>query len=148
MCVSRVLFFCPNTWFLRQIPVIIRQSLRAPLQMACFLRQIPCLGAYLWMPSCPSIVRVERGCFTREARCAKLVAVVDSNRWSWSGVCETILAWEIYCANPNPVPDSHSGSWVFKVIGTQSPRSIRYNDLASLILIRPLTQPLTCKMGS
>ena len=40
MCAARVFISCPIPCFLSWIPVIIRRSLHAPLQMACFLLQI------------------------------------------------------------------------------------------------------------
>ena len=45
---------------------------------------------------------------------------VDLNGWVYAGVREAILAQEIYCANPNPKPNSQSGSQIFKGLETQS----------------------------
>ena len=50
MCVPH--FRLPSkSLLLRQIPVILRQILRATLQMAWFLRQSPSLGTLQWVPS-------------------------------------------------------------------------------------------------
>ena len=88
------------------------------------------------------------GCCVREACCAKLVGGVDFNWWGCTGVHETILAREIYCVNPNPKNSSQYGSRVCKVPGTQYPQIIWDYDLATSIVIRPLTQTLTRKMDS
>ena len=40
MCMSRVFVSGPNPCLLRQIPVIIYQSLRTPLQVACFYAEV------------------------------------------------------------------------------------------------------------
>ena len=61
---------------------------------------------------------------------------------------KTILAQDIYCANPNTEPESQSGSRVCRVVGNQAPRSTQECDLATTIGIQTLTQPLTCEMGS
>ena len=47
MCVSHVFGSHQNPCFLRQILVIINQSLRDPLQIDLLLRQRPLLGRYL-----------------------------------------------------------------------------------------------------
>ena len=60
---------------------------------------------------------------------------------------DAILAQDVYCANPNPKPKSQSGSWVHKILGTQNLRSTLEYDLATTIVIRSLTQLLTCEMG-
>ena len=56
---------------------------------------------------------------------------------------DAILAWNIYCANPNPEPDTHSGSQVQKEIGYQAPQSTPKYDLVTLITTSPLTQTVT-----
>ena len=61
---------------------------------------------------------------------------------------ETILAQDIYCSKPNPKPDSQSGSWLRKVLGTQALQCIREYNPTTVIATRPLTQPFTCKIGS
>ena len=143
-------FFRMNLRYLLQIPVIIHQSLRDPLQITFFLLQIILMGMYLWVPSSPSVVGGGRvgGCCTCEARCTKLVGGVDSDEWGCAGVCKNILVQEIYSAKPNADPKSQYRSQVHNGLGTQAPQSIQYYDLASVILIWPLTQPLTCEMGS
>ena len=54
MCVSSVFISSPNPFFLQLILVFIFRSLRAPLQMAFFLRLNPRLGTYPWVPPCLS----------------------------------------------------------------------------------------------
>ena len=138
MCVSRIFVSIRNPWFLRQIMLITRQILRAPLQMACFLRRVP--------PR-PSVMG-GGVCCARKARCAKLVGGMDSNGWVCAGVRETILALNIYYSKPNTKPNSQSGSQVCKGLGNQALGSIGEYDLATLIVICPLTQPLKWRIGS
>ena len=146
MFVSRIFISCQNTCSLRRIPVIIFRSLRAPLQMAFFLLRIPCLGTYLWVSSRPAVVGGGGLYCARKARCAKLLRGVYLNGWGCAGVCETILAWDIYCAKPNP--KSQSRYRVCKGLGTRAMRIAREYDLVTAIVIQPLTQPLTCEVGS
>ena len=101
---------------LSQIPVIIHQSLGAPLHMALFLLRSTHMGTYLWAPSCSSIMG-GKGCCARRVCCAKIVGGMDLNRWGYAGVYETILMREIYCVKPNPKTDSQSGSQVRKRLG-------------------------------
>ena len=115
--------------------------------MVCFLRQSTCLDIYPLDPPRPSVM-ISGRCYAHKAHCAKLAGGLDSNGWVFAGSRETILAREIYCAKPNLEPESQSGSWVCKGLGTQSPRSIREYDLANVIAIRSLTQPLTREMSS
>ena len=77
----------------------------------------------------------------------KLGGGVDSNGWSFAGVCSAIFAWDVYCANPNPKSDTHSNSWICKGLGDLDPWITHEYDLATVISICPLTQPLTWKMG-
>ena len=78
---------------------------------------------------------------------AKLEVGVDSNGWVSVGMRNAILAQNIYCAKPNLDPDAHSGSQVRKVLGDQAPWiTLKYN-LVTAIVIRPLTQNVTCEMG-
>ena len=70
------------------------------------------------------------------------------NGWGCTGVRETILGQEIYCAKTNPKPGTQYGSRVGKELGTQATQSIQEYDLATTILIWMLTQALTCKIGS
>ena len=72
---------------------------------------------------------------------------VDLNGWVFAGVHKTILAQEIYCANPNPETNSQSGFQVSKVLGTRVPWSTQEYNIMTVIVIRSLTQPLTCKLG-
>ena len=93
------------------------------------------------------------------------LSAVPSFRWGWGGVgwetsgrvgfecaslrrCIVILAWNIYCAKPNPEADAQSGSRVRKGLRDRAPWSTREHELATAISIRPLTQNLTCEMGS
>ena len=73
---------------------------------------------------------------------------MDLNRWVYIGVRGAILAQNIYCANHNPDPGAHSGSRVRRGLGDWYPRSTLEYDLTTKIVIRTLTQPMTCKMGS
>ena len=61
---------------------------------------------------------------------------------------DAILAQNIYCTNPNPDPDAHSGSQVRNELGARSPWSSLEYNLVAVIAIRMLTQPMTCEMGS
>ena len=70
------------------------------------------------------------------------------NGWICADVRDAILAQDIYCTNPDPKPGTQYGSWFHKGLGTQALRSTREYDLETKIVIRPLTQPLTCEMGS
>ena len=65
-----------------------------------------------------------------------------------AGVRNVILARDISCVNPITNPEAHSGSRVYKGLGIQDPQSTLEYDLATVIAIRTLLQPLTCKMGS
>ena len=56
MFVSHIFVYGLNPIFLLQIVFIVRRSLRAPLQMACFLLQNTRLGTYSWAPSCVSVI--------------------------------------------------------------------------------------------
>ena len=59
-----------------------------------------------------------------------------------------IFCHTIYCVNPKPGPNSQSGSMSRKGLGIQDPWIISEYNLATVIAIRPLTQPSTFKMGS
>ena len=63
-------------------------------------------------------------------------------------VRDAILAQNNYCAKPNTEPDAQSGSQVRNVLEYQYPQSTLEYELATTIKIRPLTQPVTCEMGS
>ena len=147
MCVSRIFVSGPNSLFLRWIQVVIHQSFCYPLQIACFLCQITCMGKYPLEIPRPSVVKGEGRCAC-EAHCAKLLGGVYSNGWGCSDRRETILAQDIYCSKPNPKSDSQSGSWLRKVLGTQALQCIREYNPTTVIATRPLTQPFTCKIGS
>ena len=84
----------------------------------------------------------------RKAHSPKIRRGVGSNGWFCAGMRETMFAQEIYCANPNPEPNSHSISWVHKILAIQSLWSILEYDIMTVIVIRPLTPPLTCKICS
>ena len=60
------------------------------------------------------------------------------------------LSWreKLYFFKPNPEIDFQSESRVRKGLGNRAPRSIQEYDLATMIEIRPLTQPLTCELVS
>ena len=102
---------------------------------------------YLQIPSCQSIMGGGGVCM-RKARYMKLAVGVDLNGCGCAGMCENVLAQDIYCSKPNPKSGSQSGSRFRKGPGTQTMRIIREYYLATVIAIRPLTQPLTCEMGS
>ena len=61
----------------------------------------------------------------------------------------TKLFWSvIYCANPRPEPDTHSGSLSCRGLGIWYPRIIWEYNLAIVIAIWPLTHSCTCEMVS
>ena len=64
------------------------------------------------------------------------------------GMRDAILAQNVYYAKPNPEPDTHSGSFIFKGLGDQALQSTLEYYLATVIVTRLLTQPITCKIGS
>ena len=140
MCDAHIFVSCMNPWFLCQILAIIWQSIRAPLQMACFLLQIPCLASYAWALSGLAVMGGGLCCM-HEVRCMNIVVGVDSNGWFCAGVSEMILARDIYYDKPNPKPDPQSSYWVRKGLGTRAPQSTWDCDLATVISIRPLNQP-------
>ena len=142
MRVSRLVTFCPSPRFLCRTLVIICQSLFNPIQMYWFLFWIPHLDTGPWAPFRPAVVGL--WC-THKARCTKLVGGVDSIGWGCAGALKTILAREIYCFKSNSKPDSQSGSQICKLPGSWAPRSTHH---AITIVIRLLTQSLTCEMGS
>ena len=96
------------------------------------------LSGYFW----------EGLCYAREVSCMNLSGGIDSNGWFCTGVRKTILARNIYSLKTNPKPYSHSRYWVCMRLGNWDPRSTREYDIATAIVIWPITQPLTCKMGS
>lgn len=63
-------------------------------------------------------------------------------------VCTKLFWSTIYCANPRLKPDPQSGYLCYKGLGRQAPRIIWEYDIVTVIVIRPLTQPGTCEMGS
>ena len=76
MCVARI-FFYQSFWFLRQIPVIIRQCLHAPLQIAYFT---PNLSSWLVpVGALPSVCRGEGLSCGQKVRCANQMGGVDLN---------------------------------------------------------------------
>ena len=78
----------------------------------------------------------------------KLEVEVDYNGWVSAGVHNAILDQNIDCANLNPEPSAHSGSWVHKGLGAQYPQSTLEYNLATAIEVWLLTQPVTCGMVS
>ena len=118
--------FCPNPFFLSQILVFIRWCLRVPLPMVFFLIRYSLKG-FLPLSTVPSI------CGGGGVGGAKLRGGMDSNGWVFTGVCNAILAWNIYCSNPNPKPDAHSGSPVRKWLGDRAPWSTCKYNLATTI---------------
>ena len=59
------------------------------------------------------------------------------------------LFWHaIYCAKPRPNIKSQSGSQSRRGMWGRAPQIMREYNLVTAILIRPLTQPHTCEMGS
>ena len=79
---------------------------------------------------------------------AKQEGGVDFNGWVRAGVRDAVFLRNIYFAKPNPEPNAHSGSRVWKGLGDRALRKTLEYDLANNILIRPLTQPVTCEIGS
>ena len=65
-----------------------------------------------------------------------------------AGVCAKLFWRPIYCANPKPNHDSQSRSRYHSVMGRRDLQIIWGYDLATVIVIRSLTQPHTCEMGS
>ena len=63
-------------------------------------------------------------------------------------VCAKLLSGAIYCANPRTKKNPQSGSQYCRRLGSQYPRIIRGYDIATLIVILPLSQPRPCKIGS
>ena len=71
---------------------------------------------------------------------------IKRNNFAWVG---PKIFWRvIYFANRNPETDSHYVSLSQKILGKWYPWIIREYYLATAIVIRPLTHPRTCKMGS
>ena len=97
---------------------------------------------------CPVCLLCVGECWACKVRCAKLEGGVDSNWWVCAGVRKTILAQKIYCADPNPKPDSKCGSQVCKGLGNRAVWSIQKYDLTTNIEIFLLNQLLTCRIGS
>ena len=61
----------------------------------------------------------------------------------------TKLFWRaIYCANPIPKTDSHSGYLSRRVLVRQYPQIIWEYNIRTAVLIQPLTQPRTCYIDS
>ena len=63
-------------------------------------------------------------------------------------VCGETFAQNNYCAKPNIKTDAHYGSQVRNRLEARYPRINLEYGLATAIVIWPLTQPVTCKMGS
>ena len=144
MCVSSVFVSCPNPYFYAKYRLLY---VKVSVLLSNGLLLMPeYFSGYVSVSAVPYSCRGE--CCAREAHCAKLVGGVDSNGWGCAGVHKKISAQDIYCANSNTKPDSQSSYWAHKVVGNRAPLSIREYNLMTAISIRPLTQPLTCEMGS
>ena len=75
--------------------------------------------------------------------------VGSGRKWkSFFLVCAKMFWRAIYCANPRPEPYYQSGSLSHRVLVRQDPLIIHEYYLATAIVIQPLTQPRTCKIGS
>ena len=148
MCVAHVFVSCTNTCFVCRISVFINQSLSAPLRMVSFLLKIHCLGTYPWAPPCSSIVR-GWGVWLRAQSALHKTSGRSIFKWVSLRWCaqKYLGAINLFC-QAQPQTWLPGGSWVCRGIGTQSPRSIQEYALATANAIRPLTQPLTCKMSS
>ena len=73
---------------------------------------------------------------------------VDLNGWVRVCVRDAILVRNIYCSKPNPKPNAHSDYWFRSGLEARAPRINLEYDLVTAISIRPLTQSVTCKIGS
>ena len=132
------LFVLTSFLFLIQIPDFYAESWSLYANVSMILSKLPSFMPHFSSEFVPvgAVLSVHCGkdfCCAREARCANLVGGVDSNWWVCAGLRKMILAWDLYCANPNPDPDYQSVSWFRKGLGTRASRSTREYNLVTAI---------------
>ena len=144
MCVYHVLVFGPNTCFLRQILVIVRWNLFAPLKVDWFLCRGPHLGIYLWATSRPSVMGAGGVANTNH------IAKNWRDGWIRMGEVTQVclkLFWRKQFISQIPIPNMNYS------LSTGPVRDLELeicgsSGITDKILIWMLTQILTCKIGS
>ena len=129
--------FLSNPYFIGQIPWFLCQCLSSVLQCAGNIRgrvPIDCLR---------SIAKESERAMRKWGG-----GGYSDGKSFCAGVRAKLLWCTVYCTKPRPDPESHPGSWSWRVLGRQSMRIMREYDLVTAIEIRTFTQPHTFERSS
>ena len=138
----------PYSFVLRQIPVFIRRFLHVPFLMVHFIYLFFSYSLQFCSVLSYSIWWV-RTLMSHPNHPSGGGSGLKLEIWMSARVsARFILVRNDYCAKPNPEPDAHPGYWVHIGLWDRPSWSTLEYELETTIAIRPLTQPVMCKMSS